>query len=118
MSSDFMKKGTDLQYRGSAESQTLNLEQSWGPTAPWERRQARPPGFGLERPGGTCPACETLCRRCVWGAGGKLLTQCLACSSWQPGGWARPEPEPGVGDHVHRPAAAGRSLRPRVGRKC
>lgn len=94
MSSDFMKKGTDLQYRGSAESQTLKLEQSWGTHSPWERRQARPPGFGLERPGGTCPACGQLCGRCVWGAGGKLLTQCLACSSWQPGGWAGPGQSP------------------------
>lgn len=53
--------------------------------------------------------CGQLCEHCAWGAGGKLLTQCLACSSWQPGSWAGPEPI--VGDHVHRPAAAGRSLR-------
>lgn len=106
--SDFMKKGTDLQERSSTESQILNLEQSWGTGSLWERRQARPPGFGLERPGGTCPACGQLCGRCAWGAGGKLLTQCLACSSWQPGGWAGPESI--VGGHVHRPAAVGRSL--------
>lgn len=86
VSSDFMKKGTELQERGSAESQALNPEQSWGTRTPWERRLAGPLGFGLERPGGDLPCVWQLCGHYAWCTDGKLLTQCLACSSWQPGG--------------------------------
>lgn len=110
MSSDFMKKGTDLQYRGSAESQTLNLEQSWGTHSPWERRQARPPGFGLERPGGPALRVDSSVGA-VWGAGRQAADSVSGLQQLTARrlGWARPEPI--VGDHVHRPAAAGRSLR-------
>ena len=71
VSSDFVKKGTDLQERGSAEPQALNPEQSWGTRTPWERRLAGPLGSGLERPRGTCPTCGQLCGLYAWCTDGK-----------------------------------------------